>query len=206
MGKYNQDSIELIKSFIKMWHDAPEKDSAVKCLKTWNGFFDKDGLAYLLNQTVRQLWIPVDHYFISDEAQKWWDEFAEGDIITHFYKDPVYLKKEVKDHPYYVGAKKDPQKYSYPVGRHFSYRSFFHDEHIVPVYTIVDELLKLDPFSDSVDSEIEEVLDKIRICKMKKEENISLPVKRTGDNYLEIINEIYKSREIYVKQYITHQG
>ena len=61
MGKYNQDSIELIKSFIKMWHDAPEKDSAVKCLKTWNGFFDKDGLAYLLNQTVRQLWIPVDH-------------------------------------------------------------------------------------------------------------------------------------------------
>ena len=67
-------------------------------------------------------------------------------------------------------------------------------------------MLKLDPFSDSVDSEIEEVLDKIRICKMKKEENISLPVKRTGDNYLEIINEIYESREIYVKQYITHQG
>ena len=41
---------------------------------------------------------------------------------------------------------------------------------------------------------------------MKKEENIGLPVKRTGDDYLKIINEIYKPKKIHAKQYITHQG
>jgi len=192
---YDSVTLNLIKTLLEAYRSVDNTNATAQNKSDWNYTLCKDGVEYLLNQALRQPWLPQDHYLVSVEAKKWWDEYADGDILLSYYQKPVYLKKEIKELPYYKGNKHEGLKYDYKIGEHFSYRSYFHDEHIVPVYEIERELLELE---DITLENIDKVLQKIYICKMLKEENFNLPVKRYGDNYIDIIKNDYHPHGIHI--------
>ena len=184
--------IDLIIQLIELYHTAPEKIEAEHAEYT----FDRNGISKLLNQTIRQLWIPKDHYIISVAAQKKWNDIAEGNICDYFYQDRVKAKKDLFDLPYYIGnANEQSGTWNRKKGQTFSYRSVFHDEHIVPVETIEKDLLKLE---NPTSEEVKDILSKIYVCKMLKEEDKKIPQKynRGSDDYLEIIKTCYQKIEI----------
>ncbi len=191
---------DLIIRLLQLYHDAPNEGALIHEDYT----FDKNGVSYLLNQTIRQLWLPKEHYLVSVKAQDLWDRITDGDIRDYFYRDRVKVKCDSKL-PYYIGNAKKPSEYwTYKKGKTFSYRSVFHDEHIVPVDTIVKELLNLETITPET---VKSVLDKIYICKMLKEEdrsggengNCQIPkYKRNSDDYKAIIEKYYHPNGIYI--------
>ena len=87
-------------------------------------------------------------------------------------------------------------------GDSFEYRSFFHNEHIVPVDTIENQLLQLDVNGmtrQTCSKRIEEILDKIYICMMLKEENAGLKNNRCSDDYEQIIKNDYANAKTPIK-------
>ncbi len=184
--------IELIIQLIELYHAAPEAKEAEHVEYT----FDKKGISQILNQTIRQLWIPKDHYKISVKAWNLWNKIAEGDIRDYFYHDRVKVKCD-SVLPYYKGNANEPaeKEWLYPKGKTFSYRSVFHDEHIVPVETIEKKLLE---FENPTSEEVKDILSKIYVCKMLKEEDRKITKKsnRGSDNYLEIIKACYQNIKI----------
>ena len=79
---------DLIIRLLQLYHDAPNEGALIHEDYT----FDKNGVSYLLNQTIRQLWLPKEHYLVSVKAQDLWDRITDGDIRDYFYRDRVKVK------------------------------------------------------------------------------------------------------------------
>ena len=204
MEDARKQAIELIISLLAIYHKSPSRNDISHGKEQWVNSFDREGIENLLGQAIRQLWIPINHYYVSKAARDWWNEYAEGDIFDHFYRKRVVVKKTVEIEKYVGNANKATTKGTYEKGQSFPYRCFFHDEHIVPVCTIRDELLRL---ADPMESNVDAILDKIRICKMLKREDrpdekaklVVLPkFKRQSDDYRFIIREYYQKKNIIV--------
>ncbi|MBR4770905.1 MAG: hypothetical protein IK090_08285 [Clostridia bacterium] len=201
----NSDIIPLIVSLLRAHHAALFKTEYKNDPSIWNNGISKEGVYYILNQTIRQLWIPEDHYLQSVRARDWWEKNAEGDMILCSYKDKVVVKNDIPSHPTYIGASKKPvteEGTDLKKGDSFEYRSFFHNEHIVPVDTIEKQLLQLDVDGMKppvLAKEVETILDKIYICMMLKEENAGLKNKRCSDNYQKIIRDDYAKAKTPIK-------
>ena len=104
----NSDIIPLIVSLLRAHHAALFKTEYKNDPSIWNNGISKEGVYYILNQTIRQLWIPEDHYLQSVRARDWWEKNAEGDMILCSYKDKVVVKNDIPSHPTYIGASKKP--------------------------------------------------------------------------------------------------
>lgn len=94
---------------------------------------------------------------------------------------------------------KDPNLITLTKGESFAYREVFHDEHIIPINVIINELLKLSNLNYQT---VVEILSKISVCKMLKTEDRSIynARKRVFD-VNEIIETTYLEANIYVKDY-----
>lgn len=128
------------------------------------------GSKYLLNQTIRQYSQPNDHYFISEKALDLWNKITSEDIMSKYYRDRVILDKTdgTITLKCYKGNSKHFTEWTPNKGDGLTYRDVFHDEHIVPVKMIIKELIALEhPNYENV----KEILGKIRVCKMLKEED-----------------------------------
>lgn len=150
---------------------------------------------YLLNQILRQYSIAHDHYYISKKAILKWNQITDESIFNYYYRDYVEVKKigPITIKTYRGNSNKFDEKIVNK-GDKFCFRDVFHDEHIVPIKMIYNELINL----DNVDKEsVKSILNKIYICRILKEEDRTISSKyKRSTNVNEVIEKDYKEIEL----------
>jgi len=155
-------------------------------------------VAYLLNQILRQISVPADHYLISVKAQELWNKITDENMANHHYNTKVKCKNKMLPIQLnsYNGASSTPTVITLSAGSTFRYREIFHDDHIIPISKILHKLTWID-LSDKEKAfdEIVNVLDMIYICRMLKDEDRSIynRVSRPR-NIIHIVEKQYKDR------------
>ena len=196
-------AIDIIMSFLKNWNSYEENGKTYEYLGTPTDKYDAECIdlwapRYLLNQIIRQ--IPVTKRYVSDEAQNLWKQLTYDDIWKYNYQDKVTVTKNkdavVKK---YNGASKNPvNKDGEAVGNDFIFRDVFHDEHIIPIAVIIDNLLKLKE-SEITPEKIKEIIDEICICRITKEEDRKITVRSERPfNLLESYEKIYIENQVVI--------
>ena len=156
------------------------------------------GCAYLLNQTIRQLQLPSDHYFVSKKAQELWSKLSTDSIFNYTYRDKIIknVDGDVLVDKYHGSERKPYESEQLSRGNSFIFNDVFTDEHIVTVSNIRDELLALPEYDYA---SIERILDKIYICKILKSEDHAIANKKNRPtDYREVIVFDYKDAGIEV--------
>lgn len=167
------------------------------------------GVFYLLNQSIRYLRNRNGHKCASENALELRDKLKVGDSIFNYSNQKlVYYKNEMPVHiKGYVGAKSTPERekdIKFNNERDcFRFRQVFHIEHIVPINIILKQLINIDLTmrKEEVYKKIDDILDKIYICYMTKEEDRKLnklAKTKRPDNYADVINTIYKEAGIKI--------
>lgn len=193
MKKSKELTIQLIKSLLDCYHQSSNKQDYS---------IDKKNIKYILNQTLRQMWIPANKLYVSVKADQLWSMLTTGEHFVHFYKDAVVLKNiDVIDLDLYKGNAKLPYtKRTFYRNDKFSFREVFHDDHIIPLKLIVNKLIELE---DITDEKISNIISSISVCRMLKSEDRAIPNKsaRVFDER-KVIVEMYKEKTgIIIKDY-----
>ena len=160
---------------------------------------------YLLNQLLRALEIPKERKLVSEKAKELWNmlEVKDGKgrllDINNFSNHQTFVpSKPGISLDIYIGAEKEPREQKLTDGKTgFHFNDVFHEEHIVPVKVILDEIIK----TKELDYEkLDAILKKMYVCRMLKKEdrNIKAKYKRSSD-YKEIINNLYKDSGIEIE-------
>ena len=155
-------------------------------------------LKYVLGQTVRAYKVPKKQIFISQAAEKRWNELTNFDINNFDYKQSFKcdrLKQSITC-KMYKGSQKNGKNVQINPNAKVCFNDMFHVDHIVPVKLIMDELLKLTQINSQ---NVSNILQKMYLCRMLKEEDRLLG--RTAGRtlcYNNNINNIYKKRGICV--------
>lgn len=194
-------AIDIIITFLKNWHSynengttygylgAPTDKYNAECINLWSP-------KYLLGQILRQ--IPVKKKHVSDAAQELWNQLTDEDIWKYNYQDKVPVtegnQKTIVNK--YSGASKNALVES--IGKDFIFRDVFHDEHIIPIAVIIEELLKLKD-SEITPEKVAKIIDKICICRITKEEDrkITPRYKRSSD-LSEAYETAYKPNQVKI--------
>ena len=174
-------------------------------IKSHNQLIDKssindnitlNGCSYLLNQAIRQLQVSPCHYFVSEKAQELWDKISSDSIFNYTYRDKVIkdVEGDVIIEKFRGGEGKPYATPTIKRGDSFVFNDVFTDEHIVTVSNIIDELLNLPEHTYEA---IENVLNKIYICKMlKREDRLIKNKKNRSMDYREVVAFDYKDSGI----------
>lgn len=160
--------------------------NSIECdgLKLWNS-------KYLLNQVIRQYSQPNKYFYVSEKASALWNKITTKKIMDFFYHDKVEL--DLADGSIalkcYTGNSNSYTEWTPKKGDKLTYRDVFHDEHIVPIKVIINELINLEVLDYK---NVKNVLGKIRICKMLKEEDKMIGNKSNRSlDYIEAFKENY---------------
>lgn len=163
---------------------------------------DKRDLMYLLNQTIRTYNVDGGHLHVSEAAKALWEKLTTSKNIFDFhYKDVVVCDKlngsatcEVE---VYKGSSKTWVKRVLKNSERFFFREVFHEDHVVPVAFIIDDLLRLNVLDKK---SVENVLDKIHVCVLLKKEDRKVGrTKGRTDEYSYVIDNVYKPNGIIIK-------
>lgn len=193
-------AIDIIIVFLKNWNSykengttyeylgAPTDKYNTECINLWSP-------KYLLGQILRQ--IPVTKKHVSDAAQELWNQLTDEDIWKYNYQDKVPVTKNQKTIVNrYSGASNNASAGS--VGKDFIFRDVFHDEHIIPIAVIIEELLNLKD-SEITPEKVAEIIDKICICRITKEEDRKIkPRYKRSPNLSEAYETAYKPNEVKI--------
>ena len=156
---------------------------------------------YLLNQSLRRYGLENDKFFISVKAQELWDIlFNDKNIMNYEYNDKIEVDNQPNDNVIiwkFSGSSNTPQDtYEVLAGQKIQYNDIFHDEHVVPIDDIIEELVKIEnvDYNEETYKKVAIVLDKIYICKMLKSEDrrIFEPKKRKTIDVIKIVEKNYK--------------
>ena len=151
---------------------------------------------YLLPQIIRQYGLNANQYYISKEAINLWNKISDKPIFDYWYRDKVLVEKDVQiAASRFVGNSNKEEIVTLKKDESFVFRDIFHDEHIVPIKMIVDELVALDePNYDNVKA----ILNKIAVCRMLKTQDRSINHKyNRSTNLDEVLNNDYKDIELH---------
>ncbi len=155
-----------------------------------------DSLKYLINQTIRAYDIPEKNHHLSQSAFDRWNELSTEDIMKKHYKDKVVCDKLTGPVKYvlYTGASKTGEPTDVTNG--FEFRKMFHEDHVIPVSLIFDEMVKM-PVVDK--KSIENLLDGMHMCVILKDEdrNIGRTRGRSLD-YDKTIEDVYNRYGIFL--------
>ena len=152
---------------------------------------------YLLGQIVRQYSIPAENRYISSAAKALWEKLSDENIWEYVYVDKFVCKRDCVL-PRFVGAeKKARETKAYKKGDKIEFKSVFHDEHIISVQVILQQLYALKG-KDLNYENVRKILDSIVICRILKEEDKRLPHKRYA-TFEENYEEIYKKNQVFLE-------
>ena len=156
------------------------------------------GSKYLLGQIIRQYCLPRHHYFVSKRAKELWDALGNSeDILDYSYQKPVRCCRDGIEIREFVGNSKSFKSRTINSGDEFTFRSVFHDEHVVPVNVIIDNLCS---FPELTYDDITDALNRIRICKMLKSEDKDIRNKSNRSlDYRIVLNNDYKNAGVQEK-------
>lgn len=189
------DAINLLVTAIKTNEEHP----SIKCVhndKTYTMY----SVHYLLGQLIRQIEVPKERTYISVKADELWKSITDEPIENYWYQKKVTCKNNGIQVAKYKGASKAPyDKPALNAGDNFVYKDVFHDEHVIPVNTIIEELIALESLDDD---SIAAVLDKICICRILKEEDANIENRYKRPNtFEEVIRTTYQDAGIEVKDF-----
>lgn len=147
---------------------------------------------YLLNQILRQYYIDDNHILVSKKAQELWDKIAvETDIKSFYYRKKFTTKNDIAE-KMFSGAKKEGVLTQKNKGQKVIWNDIFHDEHVIPIDTIIKRLVNEPELNYE---KTKKILDDIVICKMLKEENNVLDKKgyrtKRKETVKQTIDDIY---------------
>ena len=149
---------------------------------------------YLLNQILRQYRIPPERFFVSAAADKRWKELTDKEMKDYNYTMTFPLKADA-ELALYKGAKKDPEDPKiYKAGEKIKYRDIFHDEHIIPISMIIQELKKLAVVNRD---NVQKILDNLYICRMLKRESREIDKENKTNRYWDVnktVKEIFRDK------------
>lgn len=152
---------------------------------------DTDGLRYLIGQIIRQYDIPKKNYHLSQDAQTLWNKLSTKSIMDYHYRDIVECDKisGTIECNSYKGASKTGTPVTLSKGLKFVFRQIFHEDHIVPVSLIWEEMRDKPMNKQS----LKKLLNKMHICYLLKEEDRRIPnTKGRSLDYKDIIDEVYR--------------
>ena len=163
--------------------------------------YDKDSLGslrYLLGQSIRQYDIPVQNHLMSQAAHSRWTELTTANIMNYHYRDIVVcdnLSKPVQ-HALFNGSKKRGTLTTLTKGYKFHFREMFHEDHVIPVSMILDEMIKM----QAVDYlSIESLLNQMHICVLLKKEDRKIGRTRNRSlKFQKTIRDVYNTENIYL--------
>ena len=154
---------------------------------------NKRSAKYLLGQTIRQLNLPREKYYLSVEAKKKWNLIRKDneDIFKYWYRNSVEKNVEsIVEIAKYKGGEKLPYKIEeISCGDKFIFKDVFHDDHIIPIKLILKKLLKIKEVNRK---NVTEILEDISVCRMLKSEDRLIYEKSKREySEIEIINKLY---------------
>ena len=96
---------------------------------------------YLLNQILRQYYLKDEHYCVSKQAKKLWTSLTSLNINNFYYKELITCENNepIKVTMYNNNSCNYVEK-TLKKGDKFYYRSVFHNEHIIPIKVVIQEL------------------------------------------------------------------
>ena len=162
--------------------------------------------SYLLSQVIRQLKIPDENKFVSERALIEWNKLTnnsgERELKKVQFRDKIISQGE-GEHRIYKGNKMEPEAKAQEIKKSekFVFNDIFHEEHIIPVSVIVEELLQLNNNSLNYEK-VEEIIQKIVLCIMLKSENAKLnkvAKSKRPNNIDDVINKVYLREDVNIK-------
>ena len=151
---------------------------------------------YLLGQIIRQYKIASDKFYISKAALDIWSEILNDNIQNYSYRDNLKCTKGPVTVKVYKGASSKYEEVTLDCDSTFIFNDVFHDEHIIPINVVIKELRKLTNYTYK---NVSEILNKICICRMLKEEDRRIKEKSKRPFDVEtVIDEIYAKYNIEV--------
>lgn len=148
---------------------------------------------YILNHCIRQYIIPEDNWHLSKAAQELWDSLTSDDIRKYDYKQPIHCDRANQTlAKRFKGSNSKGSDVKIHKGDVIPFNNLFTAEHMTPVADIIKDLKKL---KDITPEAVTNVLDKIHICRITKEEDRKIkPSVGRGTDYNDIIkNGAYKN-------------
>ena len=179
----NDAIIDAILCFLKEY----KKEDAKKQHNT----DDLEGLHYIIGQTIRQYNIPKKNFHLSKGAKDLWDKLSTKDILDYHYLETVVCDKLSKTITCksYKGASKTGDPLSLSKNSKFIFRQVFHEDHVIPVSLIWEEMRDKPMDKQS----LKKLLGKMHICYLLKEEDRRIPTtKGRSLDFEKIIDTIYK--------------
>ena len=155
---------------------------------------------YLLNQILRQWHTPKERYYVSKRAMQLWEKLSKDDIGNYYYNNIVTCEcEEPIKVRIYTGSSNNFENRILNKGDKFKFNSVFHEEHIIPINVIIDQLCNLQELTYS---NVEKILNKISICRILKEEdkmlNANHSKKHRPCDVEDVLNNIYRKVGIEV--------
>ena len=157
---------------------------------------DAQNLRYLIGQLIRQYHIPNGNWHISAAARDRWDALTTANIKGFHYRDVVICDKLTSSAVYelYKGANKTGTPTRLHRGAKFQFRQMFHEDHVIPVSLIIDEL-KNRP--NPTQNDIQCILNGMHLCVILKEED-----RRIGRTQNRTLNYQQTIANVYTPAYI----
>ncbi len=153
-------------------------DNAFKC-KYRNDNYKIGACTYLLGQVLRQYSKNGGHIYVSEKAAEKWQLLSGNEMNDYWYRKQVtcdgeaFNNDEKLEEYLYQGNSNTPKKKCFHKGDKFSFREIFHDEHIIPIASIIQDLTNLKGDDLNYDN-VEKVLDNLCICRILKSEDRSI--------------------------------
>ena len=150
---------------------------------------------YLLGQVLRQYDVPKERNYVSNKAKELWTKLGiKEDINDFYYKEKLNCNCENIIVKCYKGASSEGKEIKVSLNTKLEYREVFHNEHIIPIDMIRNEIETLADQNNLTDEKIEEILNKICICRITKEEDRN--IRNRYNRSLDLKNcylEVYKT-------------
>ena len=152
---------------------------------------------YLLGQIIRSYYLPPTNYHISVAAMALWNRITSADIHKHFYAETIVCDRaDDVEVNIYKGNAKSGEKTKIMMNSRLRYNDVFHNEHMVSVKTITTQLLTEKDISCE---KVSEILNKIHICRILKDEDKKIKHKSTRpDDYKIVIKNDYREAGIEI--------
>lgn len=167
------DKNEILDLIVSLTKGVQDKDNELKC--HYGGDDYKLGACtYLLGQVLRQYSKNNGRIYVSKKAYEKWKSLTKDEMIKRWYTNgvncdgPTFENGGKQTLYLYKGNSNKPEPIEFKKGDKFAYRQVFHDEHIIPIASIIEDLKNLD---DPSYENVGKVLDNICICRILKSED-----------------------------------
>ena len=150
------------------------------------------GPKYLLGQIIRQYELPPEQQYISTAARQLRENLSEDNIWKYCYRQSVRCTntQPMRILEYRGNEKKPYRARMVTAGDSFVFRDVFHDEHMIPIKVILEQLIRL---PQPTYAEIDAALKTIAVCRILKEEDRRIFPKYNREYNLESAKSLYSS-------------